>query len=138
MKMFAGRSFDGVQQGVSYMEVHRVSPESASAPIVLTDPALEKVKVEMARANLQGYALRISVIGGGCSGYQYDMDFTNEDRGDDVVGYQNGVKIVLDEKTANILQGTTVDYEDAFGHAGFKFQNPNAAKTCGCGESFSV
>ena len=110
----------------------------ATTPVTLTPKAISVVKQEMAKANLSGYSLRVAVVGGGCSGYQYDLDFSNEVRSGDIVSDQDGLRVVVDERSSLYLQGTTIDYVDSFGTAGFKFVNPNAQKTCGCGSSFTA
>jgi iron-sulfur cluster assembly accessory protein len=122
------------------MDVTRVQPHDEShSPVSLTPKAIEMVKEEMAKAHLnEGWALRISVVGGGCSGFQYDMDFSNERKEGDVLSEQGGLPVVIDERSALYLSGTTVDYVDTFGSQGFKFSNPNAKKTCGCGSSFTA
>ncbi len=129
------------------MEVTTTAAQSSSAPahaaestesVLLTPKAIAMVKEEIEKAKLTGFALRISVIGGGCSGFQYDMDFSNETKAGDVTSDVDGLKVVVDERSALYLRGTTVDYVDSFGQAGFKFINPNAKKTCGCGSSFSA
>jgi iron-sulfur cluster assembly accessory protein len=122
------------------MDVTRVQPHDEShSPVSLTPKAIEMVKEEMAKAQLnEGWALRISVVGGGCSGFQYDMDFSNERKEGDVLSEQGGLPVVIDERSALYLSGTTVDYVDTFGSQGFKFSNPNAKKTCGCGSSFTA
>ena len=126
------------------MEVTRVeslqnhAPQAPSA-VQLTPRAVAMVKDEMAKAKLgENWALRIAVVGGGCSGFQYDMDFSDERREDDQASVQEGLTVLVDERSAHYLSGTTVDYVDTFGAAGFKFSNPNAKKTCGCGTSFSA
>jgi iron-sulfur cluster assembly accessory protein len=112
-------------------------PEAAS-PVVLTAKAIEMVKDAMARENLAGHGIRVGVVGGGCSGFQYSMDFENEAKeGDSVVEF-DGVKLFLDPMSAMYLQGVTIDYIVGLQGAGFKFVNPNAKNTCGCGQSFST
>lgn len=127
------------------MEVTRVQPTQAAPapqqamPVSLTAKAVAMVKEEMAKANLgEGWALRIAVTGGGCSGFQYDMDFANEIRSGDLESRQEGLRVLVDERSAAYLTGTKVDYVDEAGGEGFKFLNPNAKKTCGCGTSFSA
>jgi len=109
----------------------------APGPIVLTPKAIEMVKDAMARENLQGYGIRVGVVGGGCSGFQYSMDFENEAKEGDNVVDQGGVKLFLDPMSSMYLQGVTIDYIVGLQGAGFKFVNPNAKNTCGCGQSFS-
>ena len=114
----------------------QTTPETTS-PIVLTAKAVEMVKDAIARENLQGYGIRVGVIGGGCSGFQYSMDFEKEKRDGDAAFEQDGVRIYLDPMSSMYLQGVTVDYVQGLQGAGFKFNNPNAKSTCGCGSSFT-
>lgn len=111
----------------------------ASGPIVqLTDKAVEMVKEAMIKENLDGHSLRVAVVGGGCSGYQYGLDFDKEPGEDDVILEQGGLKIFVDQYSAGYLNGTQIDYVTGLSGAGFKFNNPTAKKTCGCGSSFSA
>ena len=105
--------------------------------IVLTAKAVEMVKDAMEREGLQGYGIRIGVVGGGCSGFQYSMDFENQPRDGDVSLKQDGVTLFVDSMSSMYLQGVTVDYVTGLQGAGFKFENPNAKSTCGCGSSFT-
>ena len=107
-------------------------------PVVLTDKAVEMVKEAMARENLDGYGLRVSVAGGGCSGLQYGLDFENEEKPMDLTYEQSGLRIFVDPMSSSYLEGTQVDYVQSMQGAGFKFINPTAKKTCGCGSSFSA
>ncbi len=109
-----------------------------SSPIILTAKAVEMVKNAMAQENLQGYGIRVGVVGGGCSGFQYSMDFENQARDGDLSFEQDGVKLFMDPMSSMYLQGVTVDYVVGLQGAGFKFSNPNAKNTCGCGSSFST
>ncbi len=111
--------------------------EPAPAPIAFTAKAVEMVKDAMTRENLQGYGIRVGVVGGGCSGFQYSMDFENAERDGDTVFDQEGIKVYLDPMSSMYLQGVTVDYVVGLQGAGFKFNNPNARNTCGCGQSFT-
>jgi iron-sulfur cluster assembly accessory protein len=118
--------------------VAREATEIAPAnPIVLTAKAVEMVKDAIAREGLEGHGIRVGVQGGGCSGFQYSMDFEKEPRGDDLVFEQEGVKLYVDPMSSMYLQGVTIDYVVGLQGAGFKFDNPNAKSTCGCGSSFS-
>jgi iron-sulfur cluster assembly accessory protein len=108
-------------------------------PIVLTAKALEMVKSALAETNGEdGEYLRVGVKGGGCSGFQYSLNFTDEIDEDDVLVVVDGVKIVTDNFSASYLKGTELDYVETLQGAGFKFGNPNAKRTCGCGSSFSA
>jgi iron-sulfur cluster assembly accessory protein len=106
-------------------------------PISLTAKAVEMVKDAIQREGLAGFGIRIGVIGGGCSGFQYSMDFEKEPREDDTTLEQDGIKLFVDPMSAMYLQGVTVDYVVGLQGAGFKFNNPNAKSTCGCGSSFT-
>ncbi len=90
----------------------------------------------------EGYShehnIRVSVKGGGCSGLMYDLDFDNHLNPTDEVFEDKGVKILVDKKSLLYLLGTTLDFSDGLNGKGFQFINPNASRTCGCGESFSV
>jgi iron-sulfur cluster assembly protein len=82
--------------------------------------------------------VRVGVKSGGCSGLSYDLKFDNEQKEDDKVFEDNGVKIIVDKKSFLYLIGTTLEYSGGLNGAGFVFNNPNANRTCGCGESFSL
>ena len=82
--------------------------------------------------------IRVSVKGGGCSGLMYDLDFDDKILEDDKVYEDQGVKIIVDKKSLFYLIGTTLDFSDGLNGKGFQFVNPNATRTCGCGESFSI
>jgi iron-sulfur cluster assembly accessory protein len=112
-------------------------PEEAT-PIAFTAKAVEMVQSAMAQENLTGYGIRVGVVGGGCSGFQYSMDFENEMKDGDQVYEQGGIKVYVDPMSAMYLQGVTVDYIVGLQGAGFKFNNPNAKNTCGCGSSFTA
>jgi iron-sulfur cluster assembly accessory protein len=106
--------------------------------VSLTDKAVEMVKDAMQREGLAGYGIRIGVMGGGCSGFQYSMDFENVPKDGDVTLEQDGLKLYVDAMSSMYLQGVTVDYVVGLQGAGFKFNNPNAKSTCGCGSSFQA
>jgi iron-sulfur cluster assembly protein len=84
------------------------------------------------------YNIRVSVKGGGCSGLMYDLDFDNQTNPADQIFEDKGIKIMVDKKSLLYLLGTTLDFSDGLNGKGFQFVNPNATRTCGCGESFSV
>ena len=106
-------------------------------PIVLTPKAVEMVKSAMEQEGIRDHGIRVGVVGGGCSGFQYSMDFENEQKDGDQVFDQDGIKLFVDPMSAMYLQGVTVDYVVGLQGAGFKFNNPNAKSTCGCGSSFT-
>jgi iron-sulfur cluster assembly protein/iron-sulfur cluster insertion protein len=105
--------------------------------IVLTDSATDKVRTLMDAEGVPDLALRVAVRPGGCSGFSYEM-FFDTDRSDEdkLIDYQ-GVKVVVDASSAMLLEGATLDYKDGLQGAGFAIDNPNAQRTCGCGQSFS-
>lgn len=113
--------------------------ELPSSPIDLTPKAVEMVKRTRQKEGLGAdYALRVSVVGGGCSGFQYSLGFDGERReGDTVIAFDD-VQVVIDEVSLPYIAGTTVDYVQGLHGAGFKFENPRATHTCGCGSSFTV
>lgn len=104
--------------------------------ISLTPAAANAVNSLMAKRNLTGYALRVFISGGGCSGFQYGMALENNIRPEDNVAEMNGVRVVVDEVSINYLRGATVDYVEEVMASGFKIDNPNAIASCGCGSSF--
>lgn len=107
-------------------------------PIVLTAKALEMIKTTMERESLLDSGLRVGVVGGGCSGFQYSLDLEKESRAGDLEFDVEGIKVFVDPMSAQYLKGTQVDYVETAYAAGFSFSNPQAKSTCGCGSSFSV
>ncbi|MDA8276334.1 MAG: iron-sulfur cluster insertion protein ErpA [Actinomycetota bacterium] len=108
------------------------------APVTLTETASAKVAQLLAEEEGgEELALRVAVKPGGCSGYSYEMFFDAECADDDVVREFNGVRVVVDPASAELLTGATLDYSDGLQEAGFHISNPNATRTCGCGSSFS-
>ncbi len=107
-------------------------------PITLTDGAAAKVaELIAAEAAEEALALRVAVKPGGCSGFNYDMFFDSEVAADDVVREFAGVRVVVDPQSAELLVGSMLEYTDSLQGAGFHITNPNASRTCGCGNSFS-
>ncbi len=107
--------------------------------ITITDKAKEKIDNLMQDSEMGAdYFLRVSVKGGGCSGLSYNLDFDNEEKVGDQFFEDRGIKIALDMKSFLYLAGTELDFTDGLNGKGFNFVNPNASRTCGCGESFSV
>jgi len=107
-------------------------------PIVLTPKAVEMVKNAMDQEGLKDHGIRVGVVGGGCSGFQYSMDFEKAGADGDLVFEQEGIRFFVDPMSSMYLQGVTIDYVQGLQGAGFKFNNPNAKTTCGCGQSFST
>ena len=107
--------------------------------ITVSDKACEKVgSLRAAAALTNAFRLRASVAGGGCSGLSYQLDFDDEVRPMDQEFEDKGVKVVVDMKSFLYLAGTELDFTDGLNGKGFHFINPNASRTCGCGDSFSV
>jgi iron-sulfur cluster insertion protein len=105
--------------------------------IALTDKAASKVSELITAEGDDALALRVAVRPGGCSGFSYDMFFDTEIADDDLKVEQGGVRVVVDPSSAMLLEGATLDYADGLTQAGFSINNPNAQRTCGCGQSFS-
>lgn len=116
-----------------------VTPEAPKTnPIRLTDNAVGKVREIMATQDPLPAGLRIGVVGGGCSGFQYSMSFENQAGMMDKVYDFSGLKVFVDATSAMYLNGCVVDYVETLEAAGFKFDNPTVKSTCGCGSSFQV
>ncbi|MDQ1397049.1 MAG: iron-sulfur cluster insertion protein [Acidimicrobiaceae bacterium] len=109
----------------------------SSDTITLTDPAKAKVAELIAQEGNPELALRVAVRPGGCSGFSYEMFFDTEFADDDLTAAYDGVKVVVDPSSAQLLAGATLDYKDALQGGGFSINNPNATRSCGCGQSFS-
>lgn len=106
--------------------------------ITLTDTAAGKVKDLLAQEDEDTLALRVAVRPGGCSGYSYEMFFDSDFATDDISAeFGEGVRVVVDPSSAQLLTGATLDYKDGLQQTGFSIDNPNAQSTCGCGQSFS-
>ena len=107
--------------------------------IFVADSAKEKVSEILRQKALDSkYFVRVSVTSGGCSGLSYKMDFDNESKPNDQVFEHNGIKVVTDLKSFLYLFNTSLEFSGGLNGKGFVFNNPNAARTCGCGESFAV
>jgi len=111
--------------------------ESTEVPIIITDKAIEAVKKALAEEGLENHGLRLAVHGGGCSGLQYALDFSNEERPGDTVYTIGDLSVYVDMASLQYLKGTEIDYVSGLNGTGFKFNNPNANRSCGCGHSFS-
>ena len=105
--------------------------------ITLTDKASVKVKELIDAEGVDDLALRVAVRPGGCSGFSYEMFFDSEISEDDEASVFGTVKVVVDPMSAQLLTGATLDYKDGLQSSGFSINNPNAERTCGCGQSFS-
>jgi iron-sulfur cluster assembly protein/iron-sulfur cluster insertion protein len=104
----------------------------------LTDTAADKVRsLVEAEASAEPLALRVAVRPGGCSGYSYEMFFDADIAEDDIRSEHGGVQVVIDPASFQLLKGSSLDYKDGLQGAGFAISNPNAERSCGCGQSFS-
>lgn len=107
--------------------------------ITITERAKEHIKDLRAKDNLtEEHHIRVAVKGGGCSGLMYDLNFDQATSPADQIFEDGGIKIMVDKKSLLYLIGTTLDFTDGLNGKGFQFINPNASRTCGCGESFSI
>ena len=109
-----------------------------SFPLRLTPRAVAQVKQVQTEQGFQDYYLSVRVVPAGCSGFGYDLNLIKDIKAGDVVGEQDGIRLVTDALSQQYLAGTEVDYVVGATAAGFKFENPNAKSTCGCGTSFST
>lgn len=107
-------------------------------PVSLSARAVEKVKETLAKEGISAGGLRVSVVGGGCSGFQYRLGVQAAAGPDDIIVAQDGVTLFIDPTSLDAIQGTLLDYLDGLHGAGFRFVNPHATRTCGCGSSFST
>ena len=105
--------------------------------ITLTDTAATKVKQLIDAEGEENLALRVAVRPGGCSGFAYEMFFDSDVATDDITTAYGDVSVVVDPSSAQLLAGATLDYKDGLEQSGFAITNPNAERTCGCGQSFS-
>ena len=113
--------------------------ESVPAPVSLTTKAVHMVKTTLEQEGLDpASGLRVAVRGGGCSGFEYALDFELEARPDDIEADFEGLRVFVDPVSARYLEGTEIDYVFGPMGSGFKFNNPNAVGSCGCGSSFNV
>lgn len=107
--------------------------------IAVTDKAKERIgELRLEEGHSDSHNIRVAVKGGGCSGLMYDLEFDDQITDKDDIFEDKDVKIIVDKKSLLYLLGTTLDFTDGLNGKGFQFINPNASRTCGCGESFSV
>ena len=105
--------------------------------ITLTDNAATKVKQLIDAEGEECLALRVAVLPGGCSGFAFEMFFDTDVATDDITNTYGDISVVVDPSSAQLLQGATLDYKDGLDQSGFAITNPNAERSCGCGQSFS-
>src|SRR5207249_8096334 len=122
-------SIDEMAERPTEIEEHR---------IVLTENAARRIAVLRDREQAKNAFLRITVSGGGCSGFQYGFAFDEQRNADDFVFERNGVAVVVDDVSLGLLNGAEVDFVEDLMGASFQIHNPNAASSCGCGNSFSI
>jgi len=114
-------------------------PVGDYTPVTMTPKAVEMVKITRDQEGIDAsHGLRIAVRGGGCSGFEYALDYEKEARENDWIYEQGGLTVYVDAVSARYLEGTSIDYVLGMAGAGFKFNNPKAMGTCGCGSSFTV
>ena len=121
---------------------NQTAPEASAAlyrPVSLTEKAITMIKITREQEGIDAdYGLRVAVRGGGCSGFEYALDFEEAERDTDWVYRQGDLRVFVDPVSARYLEGTEIDYVLGTTGAGFKFNNPKAVGSCGCGSSFSV
>ena len=112
--------------------------QQVQKPIVtLTDAALAKVQAMMLKEGKQDYALRFGVVTGGCAGLSYEMKFQKNPYDNDIAFQQKGLNIIINQESVEFVTGIEIDYVDTLRESGFKYKNPKAKSSCGCGTSFS-
>ena len=112
--------------------------DSQHVDLTLTGAAVVQIKRLLERDRSEGHGLRVSVSDGGCSGFSYKLDFEKEEKSGDVVLRFDGLNVYVDPHSIGYLKGTVIDFTSGLYGGGFKFSNPNATGTCGCGTSFSA
>src|SRR5438046_5117918 len=116
------------------MSIQETTHVDAGAVITVTEGAVAKVKELLAAETDENLALRVAVRPGGCSGFSYEMFFDTDVAADDITTETGGVKVVVDQSSAPLLKGATLDFKDGLQGAGFSIDNPNATRSCGCGQ----
>ena len=129
-----GRSEEEVDAVIEKLN-QAIPQEKGDDNLTITSNAAAKAKEILSKKNMQG--IRIEVSAGGCAGFEYDFSYDNQKNDDDTVVEVDGVKFFVDNSSLQKLKGAKVDYVDSLTSAGFKITNPNAKRTCGCGQSFS-
>jgi iron-sulfur cluster assembly accessory protein len=119
------------------MAENQLAEAEQAEPLVLSDGAARRIR-EIIAGEAEGSTLRISVSGGGCSGFQYAFDVVRELADDDLVIEHDGARVAIDEVSMPFLRGARLDFVDDLIGRSFRFENPNATSSCGCGTSFSI
>lgn len=117
---------------------NQLTMQTTERILTMTPLAIERVKEFMAKDDSQANGLRIFVMQGGCSGYQYGMVLEKNAKSDDLSWSENGINVYVDNQSAKLLQGANIDFVDTVQGSGFKIDNPNAVASCGCGNSFDT
>ncbi len=118
--------------------IQKKNLEPDKKPVVLTDAAVAKIKAMMEKEGKQeGYGLRVGVVTGGCAGLSYDLRFQKNSYENDTVIEQGDLRIFINAESLSFIKGLEIDYVDTLKESGFKYRNPNASSSCGCGTSFS-
>ena len=122
------------------MDTTQTQPTTEAHGVLLSEVAAKEIQsiIKDQELDAEKVRLRVGVKGGGCSGFSYVLDLTESQKDSDEMFEQHGIKIICDPKSLLYLNGTTLDYEDTLMRQGFVFLNPNAARSCGCGSSFTA
>ncbi len=115
----------------------QTTPATAARPVAITERAAKRI-AEIVAGEPKGTILRVSVEGGGCSGFQYKFDLVTDQSADDLVIEKAGIKVLIDPMSLDYMSGSEIDFVDDLVGASFKVQNPNATASCGCGASFTL
>jgi iron-sulfur cluster assembly protein/iron-sulfur cluster insertion protein len=118
------------------MQPISITPRSAGPTVLLTDSAVGKVAELLEREGDPSLVLRLGVLPGGCSGFSYDLRFTETDEGDHITDF-GSVRLAVDPQSLPLVAGAEIDYRDGLQGSGFHISNPNVTRSCGCGKSFS-
>lgn len=124
--------------GLAILETARLKAVESPQKLQVSDRAAARLATLIAAENNSDLMFRISVSGGGCSGFQYGFGFDSDATADDLIFERHGVKVVIDETSLELLAGAEIDYVDELIGASFQIRNPNATSSCGCGNSFAV
>lgn len=124
--------------GLAILETARLKAIESPQKLQVSDRAAARLATLIAAENDSNLMFRISVSGGGCSGFQYGFSFDSDATADDLIFERHGVKVVIDETSLELLAGAEIDYVDELIGASFQIRNPNATSSCGCGNSFAV
>lgn len=130
-----GRTDDEIQEVVEKLN-HSIPQESGNEDLIITEKAALKLKEVLQKSNKNGAGLKVTVIKGGCAGKEYSFQITSQPAPGDITHTIDDVKFFIDQASSQELKGAKIDYVDSLTNAGFKISNPNASKSCACGQSF--